>query len=282
MNINWFPGHMKKAGDMIKNDLRLVDVVIEIIDARIPESAMNPWLRNIIRDKKRIIVLNKSDLADAEQTELWIKKLECEGYVAVPMNAETGEGIKILKQKLQRINDEINTEKKRNKKIRVMIVGIPNVGKSSLINRLSKKKSTATGNIPGVTKGKQWITLSDGIMLLDTPGILWPKIEKPETGRNLAICGSIKNEVLDDELLSKELLLILKEGYGNLLLSRYKLKEIPNGVDELFELIGKKRGLLQSGGRVDVQRTSRVILSDMREAKLGRITLEKANDCYKP
>ena len=195
-NINWYPGHMKKTRELIAENLKLVDLVIEVLDARIPVSSRNPIIAELIGDKQKIIILNKSDLADDAKTKEWVDKLSDENSFVLPMNCNSGDGVKKLLSLLENIRDKKNEGRERKRPLRMMIVGIPNVGKSSLINRLTGKKAAKTGNKPGVTRGKQWLTLGSDMMLLDTPGILWPKFEDPNVGLNLAFCGSIKDEIL--------------------------------------------------------------------------------------
>ena len=204
--INWYPGHMKKTREMIQENLKLVDAVVEVIDARIPVSSRNPIIDDIVRDKTRIVALNKIDLADGAQTESWKRELTAAGTYAIPVNCNTGAGINQIFRRLDLIREERERETVRRRPLRLMIVGVPNVGKSSLINKLTGKKSAKTGDRPGVTRGKQWLTLTNGMQLLDTPGILWPKFEDPDVGLNLAFCGSIRDEILDVETLCLELI----------------------------------------------------------------------------
>ena len=235
-NINWYPGHMKKTRELIRDHLKLVDMVIEVIDARIPRSSRNPIIDELVAGKPRIIALNKKDLADPEETKKWIRVLQKDGSECVELNCMTGDGIRRLYQIMAREQTRLNKERqqrreesgaaipvKSEKPLRLMIVGVPNVGKSSLINRLTGKKSTQTGDRPGVTKGKQWLTLSGGMQLLDTPGILWPKFEDQNVGLALAYCGSIRDEILDIADLALSLIGELQENYPQLLMERYKL-----------------------------------------------------------
>ena len=225
-SINWYPGHMKKTRELISENLKLVDMVIEVIDARIPVSSRNPIIDEIVGKKPRIVLLNKSDLSDAAQNRAWSEHFEAQGYYGMAMNCMSGGGVKELFRLLEKLKADKNKEQVRNKPFRLMIVGVPNVGKSSLINRMTGKKSTKTGDRPGVTKGKQWLTLSNGMQLLDTPGILWPKFEDPKAGLDLAFCGSIKDEILDTATLALELIKVLQAEYPEQLMARYKIDEI--------------------------------------------------------
>ena len=273
-NINWYPGHMKKTREMIKQNLKMVDVIIELIDARIPVSSRNPIIHELTGNKKRITVLNKSDLSDEKANKLWAEKMKAEGSGVLIMNCMSGEGVQKLFKMLEAERDAKNEGSQRQKAFRMMIAGVPNVGKSSLINRMMGRKSTQVGDRPGVTKGKQWLTLKNGMQLLDTPGILWPKFEDPKVGLDLAFCGSIKDEILDTETLALELIKVLREGYPELLKERYKLDEIKETALEDMEAIAEKRGFLMPGKRIDYTRTANTILDEFRGGKIGRITLE--------
>lgn len=279
-NINWYPGHMKKTRELIKDNLKAVDLVVEIIDSRIPVSSRNPIIDEIISGKKRIIVLGKSDLADEAETKKWKDALSHpDGVVKVlALNLQSGENIKQLLKALEAEQTIRNEEKSIKRPLRLMIVGVPNVGKSSLINRLTGKKSALTGDRPGVTKGKQWLTLENGMQLLDTPGILWPKFEDPEVGLNLAFCGSIKDDILGIQDLGYELIRVLCENYPDLVQERYKLDEISDQAIENMDNIALKRGFILSGKRIDYERTGRIVVDEFRGGKIGRITLEKVND----
>ncbi|MCL1982185.1 MAG: ribosome biogenesis GTPase YlqF [Clostridiales bacterium] len=273
-SINWYPGHMKKTKDLISENLKLVDVAVEVIDARIPVSSRNPVIDDILKNKKRIVVLGKSDLADEAENEKWARVLEKTGATAMLMNCVAGTGVPRLLKLLARMQAEKNIGRARKRPLRLMIVGIPNVGKSSLINRLVGKKSAMTGDRPGVTKGKQWLNLSDGIQLLDTPGILWPKFEDRTTGLHLAFCGSIKDEILDRGDLALELVAVLQEKYPGLLVERYRLDGLCDAPLENMESIALKRGFILSGKRIDYERASRALLDEFRSGAIGRITLE--------
>ncbi len=289
MNINWYPGHMLKTKKQIIEDIKLIDVVIEILDARIPISSRNPDMQRIIQNKKRIIILNKSDLAEAKETDKWVDYYKKNGIKAIVTDANLGKGIK---ETLKQIEDIMKDDMQKaalkgrvKKNIRVMILGIPNVGKSSFINRLCNKKSTVVGNRPGVTKQKQWVRIGNNIELLDTPGVLWPKFEDEKVALNLSYTGSIKDEVLQTVEIAFKLLVYLYNNYKTNLVERYKLTEdeIENIKSEddneeiynLMKLIGKKRGAVISGGEVDDEKTANILLNDFRSGKLGKITLEK-------
>lgn len=278
-NINWYPGHMKKTRELIKDNLKAVDLVVEIIDSRIPVSSRNPIIDELISGKKRIVVLGKSDLADESETADWKKKIaEEDGVSAVlALNLQSGENIKQLLKALEKEQSIRDEEKSIKRPLRLMIVGVPNVGKSSLINRLTGKRSALTGDRPGVTKGKQWLTLSNGMQLLDTPGILWPKFEDPNVGLNLAFCGSIKDDILGIQDLGFELIRVLGESYPDLLMERYKLDEISEQAIENMDNIAMKRGFILSGKRIDYERTGRTVVDEFRGGMIGRITLEKAD-----
>ena len=288
-SINWFPGHMAKTRRQITEDLKMIDVVVEILDARIPNSSQNPDIRQITQNKNKIIILNKYDLADNAKTEKWIEYFNKKERKVVLADSLTGKGVNETTRQIQKImEDEMQkmADKGRiGRKIRVMIVGIPNVGKSSFINRIAKKTSAEVGNKPGVTKQKQWIRINEKIELLDTPGVLWPKFENEKVAMNLAITGTIKDDILELTEVAYTLTKFMLENYRNNLLQRYSLdekqiNEILNqeqaeneNIYEIMQLIGKKRGAIL-GGRVDDERTSKLILDDFRSSKLGKITLE--------
>ena len=274
-NINWYPGHMKKTRELIQENLKMVDLVVEVIDARIPCSSRNPIIDQLVGDKKRIIILNKSDLADNEENKAWSDFFKQEGNMVLAMNCMSGVGANQLIRLLEKIRDDKNKDAARKKPLRMMIVGVPNVGKSSLINRLTGKKSAKTGNKPGVTRGKQWLNLGNDMQLLDTPGILWPKFEDPEVGLNLAFCGAIKDEILDIATLCLELIKVLQVRYPELLMERYKLTELGETALDTMELIAKKRGFILSGGRIDYERTGKTVIDEFRSATIGHITLEQ-------
>ena len=273
-NINWYPGHMKKTRDLIQENLKLVDVVVEVLDARIPQSSQNPIINELVGSKTRVVVLNKSDLADPQANEAWKKKFEGEGRQVLIMNCNSGEGAKQLIKLLERIQDKKNEGRERKRPLRMMIVGILNVGKSSLINRLTGGKGAKTGNKPGVTRGKQWLTLGSNMMLLDTPGILWPKFEDPQVGMNLAFCGSIRDEIMDLATLGLELIKELSLVHPDLLMARYKIEKIEETPLLTMEAIARKRGFILKGAEIDYERTARTVIDEFRSSKIGRITLE--------
>ena len=272
--INWYPGHMKKTKELISSNLSLVSAVIEVIDARIPIASRNPDIAELTANKTRIVVLNKSDLADPDRTAAWQQKLKKDNDYVLVLNSNTGEGCKAVFDCFEKIKSSLNEGKERKKQLRVMIVGIPNVGKSSLINRLTGSKSAKTGDRPGVTTGKQWLTLKDGTMLLDTPGILWPNLDDQSAARNLAYCGSIKDEIMDIETLALNLIEKLSALCPKLLMDRYKLESICETPLETMETIASKRGFVLSGKRTDYERTAKTILDEFRSGKIGRISLE--------
>lgn len=276
--INWYPGHMKKTKDLIVENIKLVDVVVEVLDGRIPSSSRNPQFDELVAGKPRVVALNKFDLADPRNLDLWIAHYKTMGISAIPINCMSGEGIDRLMHEIrflaQNKQDKL-AEKGRNLgAVRVMIVGIPNAGKSSLINRLVGKKSAKTGNRPGVTKGKQWVRIRKDLELFDTPGILWPKIEDPIVGMNLAYTGAIKDEILIIEDIAINLLEFLMNHYPSLLMARYKLEEIPEDRLEVMELIARKRGCIRSGNEVDYNKVSNLILDEFRKGIIGKISLE--------
>ena len=290
-NINWFPGHMAKTRKQITEDLKLVDVVIEILDARIPISSQNPEIKQITQNKKKVVVLNKCDLSDENDNKKWMEHFIKQGNKAVLVDANLGKGVnEVIRQTQAVMEEELKklAEKGRiGRKIRVMIVGIPNVGKSSFINRIAKKNSAEVGNRPGVTKQKQWIRINNEIELMDTPGVLWPKFESEEVALNLAFTGTIKDDILEITEIAYSLTKFLLENYRSNLLERYSLNEITideilsqeqdenQNIYEIMQLIGKRRGAIISGGNIDDEKTSKIILDDFRSGKLGRITLEK-------
>ena len=286
MNINWYPGHMAKTRRQIEEDLKLIDVVIELLDARIPIASRNPDIQKLTKNKKRIILLNKCDLADESINKKWVEKLSKEAPVILT-DSNTGKGIEKVTKKINELmEEEIARQAARgriNKTIRIMILGIPNVGKSSFINRISKKTTMEVGNRPGVTRQKQWIRIGKNQELLDTPGVLWPKFENSDIALNLAFTGTIKDDILEKVEIAYELLKRLYPRYKSNIVDRYKItkdeigliEENSNPMYELMQLIGKKRGALISGGVIDDEKTARIILDDFRNCKLGNITLEE-------
>lgn len=278
MNIQWFPGHMAKTRKQIADDLKLVDIIYELTDARVPESGRNPEIDALAQSKPRILILNKCDMADESANAKWLEYYKSKGITAVLVSAINGTGI----NKLNALTKEILEEKVKAKaekgivgeSIRAMIVGIPNVGKSSLINKLSGRAGTKTGDRPGVTKGKQWITLKSGTMLLDTPGILWPKFDDEVIGQKLAFSGAIKDEIIDIEELALYFIEFMKNTYPENLKERYKITDLDKeNVDIMFD-IGKKRGCVISGGDIDYTRAAKLIMDDFRSCNLGKLTLE--------
>jgi ribosome biogenesis GTPase A len=284
MNIQWYPGHMVKAKRKIAEDLKLVDVVIELLDARIPMSSRNPEVDEIVGNKKRIIVLNKSDLSDPGLNRKWIEYFNRENTRAILANSVSGGGLKdvmsasrmLMKEKL----DRLKSKGLLVKTTRALIIGIPNVGKSTFINKLAGKSVAQTGDRPGVTKSKQWIKVSPELELLDTPGILWPKFEDERVGMCLAFTGAIKDEILDVNELAQKLLEVLVTKFPDKLKQRYKLEDIPADMttDKLIETIGRKRGCMIAGGTVDIQRVSVMLLDEFRGGRIGNITLEKPEE----
>ncbi len=281
-NLQWFPGHMAKTRRLIEENLKMIDVVVEILDSRIPYSGRNPYFNDIIKNKPRLIVMNKSDLSDKALTAKWIEWYRNQGITVIPISCTTGQGInRITSEARALIQDKIDRDKEkgRTRTLKIMMVGIPNVGKSSLINRLVGKAAAQTGDRPGVTKGKQWLRIKGDVELLDTPGILAPKFEDQEVAKRLAYTGAIKDEIMDTELLAYSLCSYLAEHYPDLLCSRYKLNSV-EGLEgyEILEKIGRKRGFVISGGEVDTERAANMILDELRAAKIGNITLESPDD----
>ena len=283
MNIQWYPGHMTKTRRQIEADLKQVDAVCEIVDARIPISSRNPDIDAICGQKPRIIVLNRMDLADHEATKRWIAYFKSKGMAAIATDCKSRKGIadfqpaarSVLKEKLER-----DAARGMNRPIRVMIVGIPNVGKSTLINQISGRKGAKAENRPGVTRGKQWVTVDSGLLLLDTPGILWPKFEDPNVGMMLAYTGAVKENIIDTEELACHLMELLQKYYPQVLAERYKI-ELPEGTPgyELLEEAGRKRGYLLARGEIHTERMAKVLLDEYRSGKLGHFTLEAPEDC---
>ena len=280
-NINWFPGHMAKTRRMMEENIKLVDVVVEIVDARVPFSSKNPYLDKLWSRRPRVIVLGKTDLADDQATKVWTKWFEEKGFAVVAVDILKGKGLAAISRAANMLcTEKIERAKAKGLKpqpIRMMITGIPNVGKSTLINQMAHRSDAAkTGNKPGVTKAKQWIRLSDGTLLLDTPGILWPKFEDQKTAVKLAFIGSIKDDILDSYTLCVRLCETIAERYPHLMEERFHIDPEVLGLsgDHILEAIGKKRGHLKSGGVIDVERTSVMVLDEFRNGKIGRISLE--------
>ena len=279
LNVQWFPGHMAKTRRQIKESLPLVDAVVEIADARVPQSSRNPELGDLIGDKPLILILNKCDLADENATRRKISELGKQGIAAIAVDCRSGRGLnafaptvkKVLKEKI-----EANVKKgMAGKPLRLMVVGIPNTGKSSFINRMAGKSKAKVADKPGVTRQNQWFNIGSGIELLDTPGVLWPKFDDPDVGLRLAFIGSVKDTILDIELIAARFLTVMNENYPDRLKERYKL-EFPADCEEFerLEMLAKKRGMLISGGEPDTERAAVMLLDEYRAGKLGRITLE--------
>lgn len=282
--IQWFPGHMTRTRRQIQSNLKLVDLVAEIVDARIPYSSRNPDLKNIIQQKPRLVLMNKCDMADPNQTARWLKIYKEAGIMAVPLDCKTGKGLNRFVPAVQEVlADKIRSwqaKGMKGKTIKVMVVGIPNVGKSSFINRMVKQNRAKVEDRPGVTRGNQWFSVGKGMELLDTPGVLWPKFDDRIVGERLAFIGSVKDEVVDTETLSGRLLEFLSQNYPNLLIQRYKLtaEDLQQEGYKILERIGKNRGMLISGGEIDTARAALTVLDEFRGAVLGKITLDKAED----
>lgn len=283
MNINWYPGHMKKTKEQIIENMKLVDVALELIDARAPYSSSNPDIEDIVGKVPRIIVLNKSDLAEDQLTERWLEYYRSQGLEAVAVNAVTGSGVrelmKAMEKETQQLYEKLKAKGRRKRALRVIIVGIPNVGKSSLINRMIGKKSAKTGDKPGVTKGKQWVKLKGDMELLDTPGVLWPKIENKDCALRLAFLGSIKDQTMQMEEIMAELMKFLIEYKPAVYKERFDVDgEEAESLEQLMNELAQKRGYVLSGQRVDYARLSKAFLLDFRSGKLGKITLETPDD----
>ena len=277
MNYQWYPGHMTKARRMMQEDIKLIDLVIELLDARVPFSSRNPDIDKMGRDKARLILLNKSDLADEKSNEAWVAFFEAKGYCVRKINSRSGAGLKSINAAvLEACHEKIERDKRKgikNRPVRAMVVGIPNVGKSTFINAYAGKACAKTGNKPGVTKGKQWIRLNKNVELLDTPGILWPRFENQEVGQRLAMIGSMNDEVLNlDELALDTIKFLLKEYQGNLK-ERYGVEEEAEAL-QVMEAIAARRGCVKQGGITDYEKTAGIVLDDFRSGRTGRITLE--------
>ncbi len=277
--LQWYPGHMAKTRRLIEDNLKMIDVVVEILDARIPFSGRNPNFDDIIKNKPRLLVMNKADLADRRRTDMWISWYNERGIKVIPVSCATGMGInRVLNESRALVSDRIERDGKkgRTRTLKLMMVGIPNVGKSSLINRLLGKASTRTGDRPGVTKGKQWLRIKGDAELLDTPGLLPPKFEDQELAKRLAYTGAIKDEVINTELLAYSLCEYLRDEYPEQVKERYKIAEDISSLEgyELLERIGRRRGFVISGGEVDTERAANMVLDELRGCKIGNITLE--------
>jgi ribosome biogenesis GTPase A len=278
LTIQWFPGHMAKARRQVTEKLKLVDIIFELVDARIPYSSRNPMIDEIIQHKKRLVLLNKADMADKERTKEWIQFFAGKGVKALAINAQAGEGLRDIVQAshqlLQEKFDRLKAKGVNPRAIRAMIVGIPNVGKSTLINRLAKKNIAKTGNTPGVTKAQQWIKVGKELELLDTPGILWPKFEDQEVGMKLAVTGAIKDTLLNLQDLAVYSLRFLEKAYPERLKERYQLEKVPEDLVELFDHIGRLRGCLMGGGLIDYDKTAELVVREIRSEKFGPVTFE--------
>lgn len=279
MAINWFPGHMKKTQREIKENLKLVDAVIEIRDARIPRSSANPDIDKLVGDKPRIILLNKSDLTEKSVTKQWIKHLSSENVKVLEVNCLTGSGLNAIKPAILELLKEKHDRLKAKGLVkiiaRVMVVGVPNCGKSTFINKMAKNNIAKTGDRAGVTKNKQWIKTPLGVEMLDTPGVLWPKFEDEETALNLAFTGAIKDEVMDSEELAYKLVERLQTYYPEKLKERYKIDEIFENPLDTLDAIARKRGCLMKGNEIDYMRIAVILLDEFRGGKIGNITLER-------
>ena len=280
LNIQWFPGHMTKAQRMIEENMKLVDAVCEIIDARIPYSSRNPDIDRLSGTKPRLVILNRVDQADPAVTALWRKYYRAQGLAVLETDCKSGKGVNQFPQVVRELlKDQIAAYAAKGqgtRPLRVMVLGIPNVGKSTFINKAAKRKAAKTSDKPGVTRGKQWITLENGLELLDTPGILWPRFDDPQVGENLAVTGAVRDEILDRETLCANLMVKLRALYPQNIEDRYKFKPEPEMTGfEMLETAAKKRGFLAGRGEYDLERMSAVLLDEFRGAKLGRISLEK-------
>lgn len=278
--IQWFPGHMTKTKRQIAENLKLINLVAEIVDARVPQSSRNPDFDELFQKKPRIIILNKADMADPNKTREWLNFYKKQNIFAISVDCASGKGVNLFVPAVKSIFRE-KIEKARvkgiNKTLRIMVVGVPNVGKSSFINRLSGGKKAKVEDRPGVTRGNQWFTISKDVELLDTPGVLWPKFDDMSVGEKLAFTGAIKDQIMDVEQLAIRLLDFLNESYCENLIRRYKLENFDlneKSGEELLNIIGKKRGMFVSGGKIDTERASIMLLDEFRSAKLGRITLD--------
>ena len=282
MNIQWYPGHMTKTRRQMEQDLKLVDAVCELLDARIPISSRNPDIAALCGPKPRLVILNRMDMAAPAATRAWCEAFRRESLAAVATDCKSRRGLtafvpavrNLLQEKIAR-----NAAKGQNRPLKIMVVGIPNVGKSTFINQISGRKGAKAENRPGVTRGKQWVTVDESLLLLDTPGILWPKFDDPEVGMRLAYTGAVKDDILDTETLGCHLMELLAREYPGALTERYKI-EIPAEIDgwELLQAAGRKRGFLVSGGEVDTERMARVLLEEYRSCKLGKFTLERPEE----
>ncbi len=283
MHVQWYPGHMAKTRRMIAENLKMVDVVAEIVDARIPISSRNPDLDDLLGNKPRLIILNRADQADPEGNKAWAEYFRSKGWSVIETNANSGKGVNqfspVVRGLLKEQIESWAAKGQVGRKVRAMVVGVPNVGKSTFINKVARRKSAIAQNRPGVTRGKQWVTVDSGMELLDTPGILWPKFEDQSIGMNLAYTGAVKDDIMDIEELACNLMTLLAARYPDAITTRYKI-DIPEDAQgwELLEAAARKRGFLISGGEVNFERMSRVLLEEYRSCVLGQFTLEYPED----
>ncbi len=283
MVIQWYPGHMTKTRRMIEADLKLVDVVAEVIDARIPISSRNPDIDDLVGTKPRVVVLNRADQADKQGNKLWAQYFKSKGYTVMECDAKSGLGVSQFASTMQyALKEKIAQWREKGqvgRPVRAMVVGVPNVGKSTFINKMAKRKSAKASDRPGVTRGKQWVNVSQGLELLDTPGILWPKFEDERTGLHLAFTGAVRDAIMDTETLGCKLMELLNQRSPAALEARYKIKVSPEMTGwELLEAAGKKRGFLVSGGEIDLERMANILLDEFRGGLLGRVTMELPED----
>lgn len=278
MIINWYPGHMAKARRLIEGNLKIIDVAIELVDARIPMSSTNPMIGQLLGQKPSIVVMNKADLADPEILKLWTAYYKTQGRMVMTLNSKDGKGIKQLVQAVRKLAEpkliKWRAKGLKSRSVRTIILGIPNVGKSTLINRLAGRNSTKTADKPGETKGKQWVHLADNLDLLDTPGVLWPKLEEQKCARRLAATGAISDTVYDMEEVVVDLITTLSARYNEALKKRFKLSEIDENPYQTIECIGRNRGAVLSGNRIDMEKTYKLIIKDFREGHIGPISLD--------
>lgn len=279
MTIQWFPGHMAKARRQIEEKIKMIDIVIELVDARIPESSRNPMIDEIVKQKPRLLVLNKADLADEAVTTAWLQHYKKKDVAAISINSKLGEGIQKVvgksREMLQEKREKLEKKGIKNRPIRALIIGIPNSGKSTLINRMAKKNIAKTGNRPGVTTQQQWIKVGTDFELLDTPGILWPKFEDEQVGLRLAATGAIKDQLLNFTDVATFLLEYYSKEYKERLINRYNLTEFPNDIVELYDEIGKRRGCFIRKGEIDYDKVAELIIRETRNGQLGRLSFEK-------
>ena len=282
VNIQWYPGHMTKARRMMQENIKLIDLIIELVDARVPLSSRNPDIDELGKNKARLILLNKADLAEDRRNDEWMEYFKKQGYSVVKVNSKKGGGIKSIQSVIQEAcKEKMERDRKRgilNRPVRAMVVGIPNVGKSTFINALAGKACAKTGNKPGVTKGNQWIRLNKTLELLDTPGILWPRFEDQQVGLHLALIGSINDQILNKDELACELISLLEKDYPQVVKDRFGIENVEEDRVKVLEEIARSRACLMKGGELDLARASALLLDDFRAGKLGRISLEKAED----